>query len=417
MKAIVLGLGYVGLPLALRAAEVGHDVIGIDSALNKIQALEAKTSYIEDVPNERIANATNFRARLTQRGLRDTDEWDIAVIAVPTPLVAGTIEPDLRYIEEAARFLGLWMAKGRTVVLESTTYPGTTEEVVGRIIQEKSGLVPGVDFHLGFSPERIDPGNKVHTFENTPKLVSGIDDESLLVIQDFYASLVEHVVPVSNPRTAEMTKLVENSFAQINIAFVNELALVCSKLGLNVDEVLDAAATKGHTFLRFRPGPGVGGHCIPVDPMYLAHHMRERHDTEFRFAELAHEINDSMPGHVVSKASNLLGGVREKDVLVMGIAYKPNTADVRESPSMDVVKLFDELGAHVTVADDLTPNYSDRVPHLSSQEAVERAGEFDIVVIATDHDDVDYEGLYGSAQLILDTRNRYKGRNGKVRKL
>ena len=418
MKAVVVGLGYVGLPLALRAAEAGHDVIGIDSSLRKIQALEARKSYIEDVPDERVADAANFRPRLAMRGLRDTDEWDIAIIAVPTPLFENTIDPDLTYVEDAARFLGMWMKPGATVVLESTTYPGTTEEVVGRILEEKSGLRAGVDFHLGFSPERIDPGNKVHTFETTPKLVSGIDMDSLLVIQDFYASLVETVIPVSSPSTAEMAKLVENTFSQINIAFVNELAMICNKLGLDVDEVLDAAATKGHAFMRFRPGPGIGGHCIPVDPMYLASHMKSRHGTPFRFAELAHEINESMPAHVAGRASELLDGTVEgKKIIVFGIAYKPNTSDIRESPSMDVLKTLDALGAEVTVADSHAPNNSARVPHISGQEGVDRAGEFDLAIVTTDHDDVDYEGLYGTARMILDTRNRFKGRNGKVFKL
>ena len=419
-NVVIVGLGYVGLPLALRAVEAGHTVIGIESNLTKIQSLEARQSYIEDVPSARIEEATatgRFRPVISARGLRETDTMDIGIITVPTPLRDDTREPDLTYVREAAKFLGQWIRPGDTVVLESTTYPGTTEELVAGVIYEQSGMWPD-EYHLGFSPERVDPGNQVHTLVTTPKIVSGTRPESLEVIAEFYSSLVDNVVPVSSPRVAEMAKLFENTFAQVNIALVNEVALLCSKLGIDVDEVLDAAATKGHAIMRFRPGPGVGGHCIPVDPMYLAHHMRERHETAFRLAELADEINSSMPGHVVSRAAQILGGsVRDSRILVMGIAYKPNTSDIRESPSMDIVKILDELLADVTVADGHSPQWSQRVAHISPHEAVATAGDYDLVIIATDHDDVDYDTLHENATAILDTRNRLKDRDTKVHKL
>ena len=410
MSVVIVGLGYVGLPLSIRAAEVGYDVIGIDSDIRKVEALQQGLSYVEDVSSDRVAAATSFAPRLTYHGFEPHESWDIGIITVPTPVLEmdGTKVPDLSYIEDAARFLGTWLKPGATVILESTTYPGTTEEVVIPILEEYSGLTVSRDFHVGFSPERIDPSNEINTFETTPKIVAGMTFEAQAIIAGFYASLVETIVPVSTPRTAEMAKIFENTFCQVNIALVNELAVVCSKMGLDVNEVLDAAATKGHAFMRFRPGPGVGGHCIPVDPLYLTWKTRQEFGTPFRFAELADEINSGMPHHVVTRADGLLDGLTGKRVLVLGLAYKAGVSDTRESPAHEILGLLSSRGAQVSIADPHVGYFPGPWHRLTEEEAVHRAGEFDLVVLVTNHQDFDYEGLANNARLVLDTRNQMK---------
>ena len=411
---LIVGLGYVGLPIAVRAAEVGHRVTGVDVMPDKVNAINGGCSHVEDVSNERLAAVIRSGA-LTARIANGTKTpFTIALITVPTP-VDHLKKPDLTYIIKAAEYIAVNMDGGETVVLESTTYPGTTEDIVAKVIRDIAHLEPGKDYHLGYSPERINPGDTKHTFENVPKIVSGVDAESLKDIQEFYDTLVDTTVPVSSPRAAELAKVFENTFAQVNIALVNELALVCSDLGLDVDEVLDAAATKGHAIMRFRPGPGVGGHCLKVDPLYLTWMRREHHGKAFQFAELADEINGSMPAHVVSRARALLlqRKVRlwESRIMVLGVAYKPGVADTRESPALDAVRLLRDAGATVQALD----------PHVNTMDdaelAAKEAGSHDLVIITTNHPEFDYDLIREGAVQILDTRNCYPQGTEKVAKL
>jgi UDP-N-acetyl-D-glucosamine dehydrogenase len=412
-NVLIVGLGYVGLPIAIRAAEAGHHVIGVDVSQEKVDAVNDGHSYVEDVTEERL-HAALASGAFSARHVSEPVTFDIALITVPTP-VDDLKRPDLSYIVSASEWVAKNIQPGNTVILESTTYPGTTEDVVAHVIREHSGFEPGDDYHLGYSPERINPGDKVNTFQTVPKIVSGVNRDSLALIQGFYDTLVDRTVPVSSPRAAELAKVFENTFAQVNIALVNEMALVCSELGLDVDEVLDAAATKGHAIMRFRPGPGVGGHCIAVDPLYLTWMRRNQNGKAFRFAELADEINCGMPQHVVDRARCILAGnnlsLWEARVLVLGLAYKPGVADTRESPSLEVVRLLKEAGADVVTAD----------PHVGTQSdadyAAKSAGSFDLVVVATDHSEFDYELIHQNALAILDTRNRYAAGTDRVFKL
>jgi UDP-N-acetyl-D-glucosamine dehydrogenase len=404
-KVAVIGLGYVGLPLAVRAAEVGHQVMGVDMDTYKIEALRSGTSYVEDVTDERLQAVLGARSFHAQRGLgrgSSRFNFDIAIIAVPTPLQHG--DPDLSFVENAGRMIGRVMKKGDTVILESTTYPGTTEGLLLNALQvESADLVAGEDFHLGFSPERIDPGSMQYTLENTPKLVSGIDDESLRIIKDFYDTIVDVTVPVSSPRVAETAKLFENIQACVMIALANEMATHCHDLGINFWEVLDAAMTKGHSISRWTPGPGVGGHCLPIDPMYLAWLTRTQLGKPFRFAELANEINRERP-HIVAQRAGEIIDLRGAEVLVLGVAYKPNVSDMRESPAIDVVTALRNGGAVVTVCDPHVTNWS-MTPTLSIEELAGRLSEFPLSVIVTDHSVFDYDKIVKEAPLVLDCRN------------
>jgi nucleotide sugar dehydrogenase len=414
---LIVGMGYVGLPIAIRAAEAGHEVIGVDVAEDKINALHNEHSYVEDVSDERLAKVQRsgrFRAYTTKVFDKYPCDFEIALITVPTP-VDGFKRPDLGYIEQAASYIAKHMRGGELVVLESTTYPGTTEDVVAKTIGFVTGMRPEKDYDLGYSPERINPGDTVNTFERIPKIVSGVGHQALTRVEDFYGTLVDTIVPVSSPRAAELAKVFENTFAQVNIALVNEMAVVCSELGLDVDEVLDAAATKGHSIMRFRPGPGVGGHCIAVDPLYLTWMRRNQHGKAFKFAELADSINGKMPTHVTKRAKEILKerGIPmwEARILALGVAYKPNVADTRESPALRVVELLRECGADVTISD----------PHVYSPEdaeyAAKAAGSFDLVVILTDHSTFDWGVIHDEAVAILDTRNVYPRGADRVFKL
>jgi UDP-N-acetyl-D-glucosamine dehydrogenase len=410
-KLVVVGQGYVGLPLAIRAVEVGFDVVGFDIDTTRTKRLSDGDSFIEDVPDARLAEALQsgrYQATSDPELLRG---FDVAVIDVPTPLKDG--DPNLTYVMDAARALASHLTKGATVVLESTTYPGTTEEVVGPILEEGSGLIAGRDFHLGYSPERIDPGNDTWQLHNTPKVVSGIDEPSLAAVEAFYGRLVERTVAVSGTREAELTKLLENTFRHVNIALVNELAMYAAELNINIWESIDAASTKPFGYLRFTPGPGVGGHCLPVDPSYLSWKVRRSLGMPFRFVELANDINEHMPDYVVRRlmlAFNRTGkAVRGAKILLLGLAYKRNTGDAREAPGTVIAQLLAALGADVRIAD----------PHLHGDatafEIVEATPELfssmDAVVIVTDHDAFDYELLERHAPFVLDTRNRISGPN------
>ena len=408
-KLVVVGQGYVGLPLALLAVEVGYDVVGFDLDVNRIKRLADGDSYVEDISDERLT------AALTTGRFLPTDDsghmagFDLAVIDVPTPLEEGN--PNLSYIEDASATLATHLRRGATVILESTSYPGTTEELVVPILESGSGLVAGRDFHAGYSPERIDPGNPTWRLENTPKIVSGIDAGSLEVVEQFYGRLVERTVAVSGTREAELTKLLENTFRHVNVALVNELAMFAADLGIDVWEAIDAASTKPFGYMRFTPGPGVGGHCLPIDPSYLSWKVRRSLGQPFRFVELANDVNEHMPDYVVRRlmlAFNRMGrAVNGSRVLILGLAYKRNTGDAREAPGTVIARSLVALGADLRVAD----------PHLVGdtlafplvEATAEELAAADAVVLVTDHDAFDYELVEKHARYVLDTRNRLDG--------
>ena len=404
-KLVVVGQGYVGLPLSMRAVEVGWDVVGVDLDQARVQRLREGSSYVEDVTSEELMAALASGRYLPAADYDQAGGFDVVVITVPTPLREGN--PDLSYIEDSSRSLARCLIPGATVILESTTYPGTTEELVAPILEEGSGLKAGTDFHLGYSPERIDPGNKTWTFVTTPKVVSGIDEASLTRIKDFYDSVVDQTVPVSSPKEAELSKLLENTFRHVNIALVNELAMFANDLGIDVWEAIDAASTKPFGFMRFTPGPGVGGHCLPIDPSYLSWQVKQALGQSFRFVELANDINDHMPDYVVRRVTASLNerrlAVNGSRILLLGLAYKKNTGDARESPAPRVASLLAGMGADVRVCD----------PHVESAPPVgttmvdvtaEELSSADLVVVLTDHDDFPFDLVEEHAVRILDCR-------------
>jgi UDP-N-acetyl-D-glucosamine dehydrogenase len=412
-KVVVVGQGYVGLPLAMRAVEVGFDVVGLEAQQGRSSQLAAGNSYVEDIRSDEVEQAlTTGRYHPTSEP-RSCAGFDVAVISVPTPLREGV--PDLSYVETSSETLARYLRPGATVILESTTYPGTTEELVGPILAAGSGLEVGTDFHLGYSPERIDPGNPRWTLLNTPKVVSGVDAESLRVVKEFYDRLVERTVPVKSTGVAELTKLLENTFRHVNIALVNELAMFAADLGIDVWEAIDAASTKPFGYMRFTPGPGVGGHCLPIDPSYLSWRVRRRLGHSFRFVELANDVNDHMPEYVVTRLITGLNRsrlcVNGSRVLLLGMAYKRNTGDAREAPGFSVAERLLALGAEVRVADPFVPD--DQIDRRVTR--VEASGDelaaADAVVIITDHDCFDYDLVASRSRFVLDTRRRLEGPN------
>jgi UDP-N-acetyl-D-glucosamine dehydrogenase len=417
MHVVVAGQGYVGLPLAVRAAEVGHRVVGYDVDPHRVKQLAAGESYVEDVSSERLRAALDSGAYSATSDAAALAGFDLAVITVPTPLRDGV--PDLSYIESCARTLGAHLRPGATVVLESTTYPGTTEELMVPILEELSGLTAGRDFHAGFSPERIDPGNQNWPFEKTPKVVSGVDADSLAVVKAFYDDLVETTVPVSGPKEAELAKLIENTFRHVNIALVNEIAMFAKALGVDVWEAIGAAASKPFGFMKFTPGPGVGGHCLPIDPSFLSWKVERTVGVPFRFVELANDVNNHMPDYVVRRLMEALNARRQtvngSRVLLLGLAYKPNTSDARESPSTRVAELLLDLGAQVRGAD---PHVVDDIHADARLVRVEATAEeiaaADAVVLLADHAEFDYAAVADHAKYVLDCRNRLAGPNVEV---
>ncbi len=411
-SVVVMGQGYVGLPLAMRAAEVGHSVVGFEPDRRRLAMLSKATSYVEDVDSATLRAAIEAGRYRPECDADALPRFDVAVIAVPTPLRDHA--PDLAAVEEASHALARRLSPGALVMLESTTYPGTTEEVVGTILERSSGLRAGVDFHLGYSSERIDPGNKAFGLVNTPKLVSGVNESSLAAAVEFYDSIVDTVVPVSTPAVAELAKLLENTFRHVNIALVNELAVFAHELGIDVWEAIDAASTKPFGFMRFTPGPGVGGHCLPVDPSYLSWRVRQDLGRSFRFVELANDINDHMPEHVVSRIGELLNrnyrSVNGSRILLLGLAYKANSGDARESPAIVVAEQLMALGAEVRAAD---PHVVEGLG-LDGVKRVEATAEeiscADLVVLLTDHDEFDLDAVRRDARLIFDTRHRVPGK-------
>ena len=393
----------------MRAVEVGHTVVGYEIDPRRVARLVAAESYVEDIPDATLKRALDSGRYHPSSDPAACVDFDVAVITVPTPLHEGN--PDLSYIDRAGATLGEHLRAGATVILESTTYPGTTEERLAPILEDASGLRAGRDFRLGYSPERIDPGNREWDFVNTPKVVSGVDAASLEAVQSFYDTLVEKTIPVSGCKEAELTKLLENTFRHVNIALVNELAMFAADLGIDVWEAIDAASTKPFGFLRFTPGPGVGGHCLPIDPSYLSWRVRRQLGQSFRFVELANDVNDHMPDYVVRRVQEALNrrklAVNGSRVLLLGLAYKRNTSDDRESPAVVVADRLAALGAEVRAADPhVVEEHAQRVVRV--QCTPEELGAADIVVLLTDHDAFDYPTIQEESALVLDTRHRLR---------
>ena len=397
----VIGLGYVGLPLAVAFAREGCDVIAVDSDQRKIEAIAAGDSYIEDVSSELLGEVSG-RLHATTR-YAELERADAVLICVPTPLTRNR-EPDLGPLIEATRSLAGVLRSDQLVVLESTTYPGTTRERVAPLLEE-SGLAAGRDFHLAFSPERVDPGRTDFTLRSTPKVVGGLTEACAERAEELYALVCDRVVRVSTPDAAEMTKLLENIFRSVNIALVNELAMLSDRMGIDIWEVVDAASTKPYGFMPFEPGPGMGGHCLPVDPFYLSWRARE-FDMATEFIELAGKVNQQMPYHCVAKAQRVLNdaglSVKGARIALLGVSYKPGVGDTRESPALKIVSLLSELGANVSYHDPHVPALSDY--GLLSIPLDEAIADSDLVVVVTAHPDVDYELVARRARLMLDLR-------------
>jgi UDP-N-acetyl-D-glucosamine dehydrogenase len=409
----IVGAGYVGLPLARTFAEAGKKVLLVDVDPARVAQLNAGESYIEDVTSDvlgpLVANGL-LAATTDYDALRDAAA---ILVALPTPL-SRQREPDLRILVSAAEEIATRLREGHLVVLESTTYPGTTREQVQPILERGSGLVAGRDFHLAFSPERVDPGREDWTTKNVPKVVGGIDEGSTAAAAALYGSAIEEIHPVSSPEAAELTKLLENIFRSVNIALVNELAQLCDRMGIDVWEVIEAAATKPFGFMSFKPGPGLGGHCIPIDPFYLTWKARE-FGFYTEFIELAGKVNESMPYFCRSLVSQALNHARQRSlkgskILVLGVAYKPDIADTRESPAVKLIALLENAGADVAYHDPHVPAFSENGLTMTSSPL--EAGDYDCVVVVTNHSGIDYDALVDEAALVVDLRNA-TGVNGK----
>ncbi len=408
----IIGLGYVGLPLAVEFAKAGLPVIGYDVDQTKVDALMAGKSYIPDVPCEELVDvvkAGTFRATTDQGELANVDVIDICV---PTPL-RKTRDPDLSYVVKAIEATAAVLRKGQLVILESTTYPGTTEEVAQPAL-EAGGLKVGRDFFLAFSPERVDPGNKTYTTKNIPKVVGGIDPMSTELAAALYGKVVGNVVKVGNTRVAEMVKLLENTFRAVNIGLVNEIALMCHRLDIDVWEVIEAAGTKPFGFMPFYPGPGLGGHCIPIDPFYLSWKARQN-GFECRFIELAGNVNGAMPEFVIERVTEALNSARKSingsKIHVLGVAYKKDVGDVRESPALDILELLHRRGATLSYSDPFVPSL--KLAEKSLESTDPEKGDVDCAVICTNHSAFDYDAMLKKFPLIVDTRNALRGRDAK----
>jgi UDP-N-acetyl-D-glucosamine dehydrogenase len=403
----VVGLGYVGLPLAIEMAEAGYTVLGFDVSQRVVDQLNAGTSHIQDIPSDRLAKFVRSGKIAATTDLGRKAEPDCIAICVPTPL-SKTRDPDVSFIVAATNSVARTLRPGQAIVLESTTYPGTTRELMLPAL-EKGGLKVGRDFFLAFSPERVDPGNPKFNTRNTPKVVGGITDACTDVVCRLYAPAIERLVRVSSPEAAELVKLLENTFRSVNIGMVNEMAIVCDKLGVDVWEVIEAAATKPFGFMKFTPGPGVGGHCIPLDPHYLAWKMRTL-NYRTRFIELAGEINAEMPEYWVARVTTVLNdagkSVRGSTLLILGVAYKKDIDDLRESPALDVIRLLERLGAKVQYHDPFIPGvHEDGIDLRSVPLSPELVRAADCVVVVTDHSTIDYAMVAREARGLVDTRH------------
>jgi len=403
----VIGLGYVGLPLAIEAANSNLNVAGYDINDSVVSNLNNSISHVEDISNEVLKDALSKDLLITTDS-NVLGDSEYVVISVPTPLT--DYQPDLSYVEAATKSIAENLKKGQTIILESTTYPGTTLEIVKPILEKISSLVAGEDFLLGYSPERIDPGNKEWTFKNTPKIVSGINETSLKKISKFYNSIIDEVVEVSGTREAEMVKLIENTYRQVNIAMVNELAILSHMLDIDIWEVVDAAKTKPFGFQSFRPGPGVGGHCIPIDPKYLSFKTRQI-GQPVRFVELAQEINNSMPNYVISRISELMNKkeilLKNSKILLLGVAYKKDIGDTRESPAIDIIESLLEKSAEVSFYDPYVDELIVNKESILKEQDLESISNYDMVIIHTPHTSfskIDFENI---KSLIFDATGNF----------
>ena len=410
----IVGLGYVGLPLAVEVAEREFKVIGFDVAEAVCGGINDGHSHIKDVATERLAKLVSADKIEATTQMTRLSECDAISVCVPTPL-GKTRDPDVSYVVAATEAIAAALRPGQLIILESTTYPGTTRDLMLPML-EASGLRVGVDFFLCFSPERVDPGNEVWQVPNTPKVLGGITPTCLDVGYELYSRVMQRVVAVSSPESAELAKLLENTFRAVNIALVNEMAQVCDLLKVDVFEVIEAAATKPFGFMKFTPGPGIGGHCIPLDPHYLAWKMKTL-NYKTRMIELAGEVNSEMPNYVVDKVQDALNAHRKpingSGILVLGVAYKRDINDLRESPALDVIRLLEEKGAVVTFHDPYVPEIREEGYVRHSVDLTQNAAsEADCVVIITDHQNVDYESVVRDAQLVVDTRNATRGITG-----
>jgi UDP-N-acetyl-D-glucosamine dehydrogenase len=413
----VVGMGYVGLPLAAEMAEAGYTVLGFDVSRRVVDMVNAGVSHVIDVPTERLKRYVDAGRIGATTDLARMREPDLVAIAVPTPL-SKTRDPDVSYVVSATESVARTLRAGQVIVLESTTYPGTTRELMLPEL-EKHGLKVGVDFFLAFSPERVDPGNATYQTRNTPKVVGGMTPACTRVVVALYEPAIERLVPVSSPEAAELTKLLENTFRSVNIGLVNEMAIVCDKLGVDVWEVIEAANTKPFGFMKFTPGPGVGGHCIPLDPHYLAWRMRAL-NYRTRFIEVASEINSSMPEFWVQKVSAALNehgkAVRGSTVLVLGVAYKKDIDDLRESPALDVIRLLERMGAQVRYHDPFIEEvHEDGLTLRSVPLDAVTVRAADCVIVVTDHSGIDYPMVAREAKAIVDSRHVIAGKARKAK--
>jgi len=409
-KVVVVGQGYVGLPVAIRAAEVGFPVVGFEASTVRANALAAGSSYVGDISDAQLRAALAGGYEPTT-DVAHLEGFDVAVISVPTPLNDGL--PDLTFIEAAGRTLAAHLTAGACVILESTTYPGTTSELLVPILENESGLASG-EFFCGYSPERIDPGNARFGLRNTPKVVSGVDTDSLAAVDAFFSALVDTTVPVGSAAEAELVKLLENTFRHVNIALVNELAMFARDLGVDIWRAIDAAATKPFGFMRFTPGPGVGGHCLPIDPSYLAWRVKQHLGHTFRFVELANDVNEHMPDYVHDRITALLNkdrlALNGSKILLLGLAYKAGTSDWRESPSVHVADRLATSGAEVAFCDPYIPDVNAqqlRFP-LVAFDATQLAA-VDLVVVLVDHKEFDASTIASTAVRVFDAKNLLRG--------
>ena len=413
IKAGVIGLGYVGLPLAVEIANSGFNTIGFDVQEVKTKKVNNKENYISDVQDEILKKVIDNKNLMATTDFSKIEELDFIAICVPTPLDKYQ-QPDVSYIVNSAKEIGKYLKSGTMIVLESTTYPGTTEEVVKPILEELSNLKCNKDFYLAFSPERVDPGNEIYKTKNTPKIIGGLGNDANECISKMYESFLESkIITVSSPAIAEMEKILENTYRNINIGLVNEMAIICNRMGINIWEVIDAAKTKPYGFQAFYPGPGLGGHCIPLDPFYLTWKARE-YDYHTKLIETSGEINTSMPEYVVDRCMRLLNTHKkclcDAKVLVCGIAYKNDIDDYRESPSLKVVDQFEKMGSKVDSFDPYISSYKyeNKEYHVFTKITKDEIKKYDLIVITTAHKNVDYEMINENANLIFDTRNAMK---------
>lgn len=408
----VVGLGYVGLPLVCEFIESNINVVGFDISDDKVNKLNQGQSYIQDISNEKVQECVDSGRFEATTDFSKLSTVDVISICVPTPL-RKTKDPDMSFVVAAVKSISDHLKSGQLIILESTTYPGTTEELVHPIFEEK-GFTIGQDLYLAFSPERVDPGNQTYTTKNTPKVVGGVTEKCTELACSTYEHAIDTTIPVSSPRAAELVKLYENTFRSVNIAMANEMALIANKLNIDVWEVIDAAATKPFGFMPFYPGPGLGGHCIPIDPSYLSWKMKSL-NYDARFVGLAEQINTSMPGYVLKKIGIALNSVKKalngSNVLILGVAYKPNINDVRESPALDVIKQLLKFGANVTYNDNFIPTVS--IDKSTTFETTPLShiqfSNFDCVAIITNHTYYDVDQIVNESKLVVDTRNATKG--------